>query len=336
MRRRSGRQGTSATLADVARLAGVSPSTVSRAINEPALVRGDTIDAIKRAIAQIGYTPNVLAGGLASSRTRLVAVIVPTIANSIFAETVQAATDRLAAEGYQALVGLTGYDLGKEDDLLLAVLGRRPDGLILTGTVHSATSRARLLGAGIPIVETWDLTPTPLDMVVGFSHPEVGRAIGRYMIGKGYRRFGLVFSSDQRATLRLEALQAELEASGATWSCATVPPANDVSFGRRGLTEILGDGAAPEAIICSSDALALGVIAEARDRAMAVPDAFAVFGFGDLDFGGFTAPALSTVHVDSARIGREAADLLLARLRGELGGPRIVDTGFAVIGRESA
>jgi LacI family gluconate utilization system Gnt-I transcriptional repressor len=320
----------------VARLAGVSPSTVSRAINEPLLVRKDTVDIVNRAIRQIGYTPNFLAGGLASNRTRLVAVIVPAIANSIFADTVQAVTDRMSAEGYQTLVGLTGYDLHKEDDLLQAVLGRRPDGLILTGTVHSAASKARILAANIPTVETWDLTTSPLDMAVGFSQAAVGQAIGRYMLGKGYKRFGLLFSTDQRALTRLAALQAELDRTECLSRTIKVPPANDIGLGRCGLSDLLTGEWTPDAIICSSDALALGVMAEARSRNCKVPDEFAVMGFGDLDFGGFTSPSLSTVHIERAQIGRDAAEALLARLKGKPVPNQVIDVGFSIVSRESA
>lgn len=338
MRRNDGKRGGgSATLADVARLAGVSPSTVSRVINEPGLVRQDTIDVVRRAIAQIGYTPNSLAGGLASNRTKLVAVLVPTIANSIFADTVQAITDRLSADGYQALIGLTAYDVDKEDDLIQAVIGRRPDGLILTGTVHSPITRARLLAANFPIVEMWDVSPTPIDMAVGFSHPAVGRALAGYLHGKGRRNFGLLFATDQRALARQQALSEELVRLGcAPPRIALVPPANNISYGHRGLAELLDGGDPLDAVVCSSDALALGALSEAKDRGIAVPDSLAVMGFGDLDFGSFTAPPLSTVHVDRAMIGREAASALLARLRGTIEVPPVLDVGFRLIERASA
>lgn len=324
------------TLADVARLAGVSSSTVSRVLNEPLLVRQDTIDAVQRAIAQIGYTPNILAGGLASNRTKLVAVIVPTIANSIFADTVQAITDVLAREGYQTLIGVSGYDLDKEDDLLRAIIGRRPDGLILTGTVHSPESRARLLAASIPIVETWDYTPTPLDMVVGFSHAEVGRAVARFLAERGHQKVGLLSSSDQRASVRLQGLVEELAVvGGSEHRIVTVPPANNITFGRSGLAGLLDKGWQPDIVVCSSDALALGAISEASSRGLSVPGDLAVLGFGDLDFGAFTSPALTTVHVDRVGIGQIAADALLARLRGEPPARRTIDVGFSIVARQS-
>jgi len=124
--------------------------------------------------------PNLLAGGLASTRSRLVAAVVPTISGPVFLETIQSLTEALAERGYQLMLGQAGYAGSREDALLEAIIGRRPDGIVLTGIMHSAEGRKRLLAAGIPVVETWDLTPTPIDMLVGFSHVEVGRAVAGF------------------------------------------------------------------------------------------------------------------------------------------------------------
>ncbi len=116
----------SVTLADVAKLAGVSPITVSRVFNHPELVTPETIAHVQQVIARTGYVPNLLAGGLASKRSRLVAAIVPSITNAIFVETVQALTDRLWEAGYQVLLGLSGYPPAREEALLAAVLEPAP------------------------------------------------------------------------------------------------------------------------------------------------------------------------------------------------------------------
>ena len=154
------------------------------------------LDAVRRT----GYVPNRLAGGLASTRSRLVAALVPTIAGPVFLETVQSLTQALADRGYQLMLGQSGYVGSREDALLDAIIGRRPDGIVLTGIMHSSEGRARLLASGIPVVETWDLTPTPIDMLVGFSHVEVGRAVAQYLHAKGRRRLGVVVGDDERAT----------------------------------------------------------------------------------------------------------------------------------------
>src|SRR3982751_4837825 len=136
-------------LGDVAKLAGVAPVTVSRAINKPDCVAPQTLKRIREAIDRTGYVPNLLAGALASARSRLVAAIGPTIAASVFQETIEALTNTLATAGYQLLLGQSGYGDSREDALLEAIVGRRPDGIVLTGVVHSAAGRKRLMAAAI-------------------------------------------------------------------------------------------------------------------------------------------------------------------------------------------
>src|SRR5215469_12680328 len=168
--RRTRRGSGAVTLHDVAKLAGVAPITASRALSAPPQGSAEVIQRVNDAVARTGYVRNGLAGGLASTRSRLVAAVVPTVAGPIFLQTIQALTQALADNGYQLMLGQSGYVNSREDALLEAIIGRRPDGIVLTGIMRSALGRKRLLAAGIPVVETWDLTPTPLDMLVGFSH----------------------------------------------------------------------------------------------------------------------------------------------------------------------
>src|SRR6186713_3466024 len=114
------------------------------------MVTAETFAQVQQVIDRTGYVPNLLAGGLASKRSRLVAAIVPSITNGIFVEAVQAFTDRLWEAGYQVLLGLSGYPATREDALLAAVLSRRPDAIYLTGINHSPASRQRLVNARIP------------------------------------------------------------------------------------------------------------------------------------------------------------------------------------------
>ena len=190
------------TLDDVSKLAGVSAITVSRALNTPERVSPKTREKVRLAVERTGYVPNLLAGGLASNRSRLVAALVPTIAGPVFLETIQALTEALAEAGYQLMLGQSGYGNSREDALIDAIVGRRPDGIVLTGIMRSAEGRRRLIASGIPVVETWDLTPTPIDMLVGFSHEKAGAAVAHYLHGKGYRRPAVVTGDDQRANLR--------------------------------------------------------------------------------------------------------------------------------------
>jgi LacI family transcriptional regulator, gluconate utilization system Gnt-I transcriptional repressor len=328
--------GESVTLIDVARVAGVAPMTVSRALNRPELVRSDTQRKVLDAVRKTGYVPNMLAGGLASSKSKLVAILLPTIANSIFADTVQALMDGLASSGYQTLLGLTAYSRDKEDALVEAILGRRPDGIVLAGTSHSDATVERLTKARIPVVEIWDLTDKPIDMVIGFSHEEVGKQVAKHLLGKGYRKFGIVSVDDPRGLRRCDALKRELSKRRVGKPLFEVLPAPaTLEAGREGLSRLLKAGA-PDVIVCSSDTLAQGVLAEAASRQLNVPRDLAVMGFGDLSTAAHVYPALSTVRVDGAKIGTEAAKALLARFKDATQGEAVkIDTGFTIVERQS-
>jgi LacI family gluconate utilization system Gnt-I transcriptional repressor len=278
----------------------------------------------------------MLAGGLASKRSRLVAAIFPTIASSMFAETMESLTDRLGEAGYQVLLGLSGYPAAREDDLLEAILSRRPDGILLTGIIHSPATRQRLLAAKIPVVEIWDFTPTPIDMLVGFSHERVGGAVADYLFGKGYRRFAMIGADDDRAAQRQRGFFSALARHGiGDVPVITVPAPGSLRTGREAMAQLLDGGRHPEVISCSSDALAQGVLAEVQSRGMSIPGDVAVMGFGDLDFAAYTFPALSTVRIDRRAIGRLAAEAMLARMDGRFDAEKVLDVGFEVIERAS-
>ncbi len=336
-RRGSGR----ITLAEVARLAGVSPITASRALNTPAHVSPELLARVRAAVEATGYVPNLLAGGLASSRSRVVAALLPTIAGPVFLETIEALTAALAARGVQLMLGQAGYAESREDELLNAIIGRRPDGIVLTGVSHSDAGRRRLMAAGIPVVETWDLSDQPIDMLVGFSHERVGEAVAAYMAGKGYRRIAVITGNDPRAQRRAASFAAALAARGSGRDAPralkpiTAPAPTTMRSGRTALAGLLDARLRFDAVFCSSDALALGVLTEAQARGLVVPDAFGVVGFGDLGFAADTCPALTTVRIDGTRIGEQAASFILARAEGRMVEHRIVDVGFAIVERSS-
>ena len=326
------------TLGDVARLAGVSPITASRALNTPDQVAKETLERVREAVSRTGYVPNRLAGGLASARSRLVAAVVPTITGPVFMEMVESLTAALADAGYQLMLGQSGYTQSREDALLDAIIGRRPDGIVLTGIMHSPEGRRRLLASGIPVVETWDLTPTPIDMLVGFSHLQAGAAVAQHLHAKGRRRVALLSGDDERAQRRNrgfidEALRLGLARSADEIPVRRVPAPTTLGSGRAGLAALLAETPDLDAVACSSDLLALGVLTEAAARGISVPGRLAVMGFGDLAFAGDTHPALSTVRIDGTAIGRRAAGFIVERAEGRAVGDKVVDLGFQIVER---
>ena len=314
-------------------MAGVSPITVSRVLNHPEMVASGTMEHVRQVIDRTGYVPNLLAGGLVSRKTRFVAAIVPAIWNQVYSEMIQSLTDRLWESGYQVLLGTSGYPPSREESLLTAIISRRPDGIFLTGISHSVESHRRLVAAKIPIVEVWDLTPNPIDVLVGFSQEKVGQAVAEYLVSLGHRSFGVVSADDERAKVRRAGFQSILARNRITDDLAVLVPApSSVRLGREGLARLLEHGSLPRAVFCSSDTLAHGVLTEAQARGLSMPGDLAIVGFGDLDFAAYTFPPLSTVRIDRAAIGRQAAEALLGRIEGR---PveRIVDIGFQIMER---
>jgi LacI family gluconate utilization system Gnt-I transcriptional repressor len=329
------------TLDDVAQLAGVAPITVSRALHKPHLVSPKTVEKVQAAVDRLGYVPNLLAGGLASQKSRLIMAVIPTTINPTFSEMVDALRDELVKAGYELMIGLSGYSDEREEELVNAIISRRPDGIVLAGLARAPTLRKRLTNARIPVVETWDLSTKPVDMLVGFSNRRVGRAAAEYFIDSGRHRLALLVGGDPRAAARSTGFQAAAKARGVPiGGIEVVPSPTTVGIGRAAIRRLLQHDPAIDAVFCSSDQLALGVLLEGIASGIAIPGRLAVMGFGNLNFSADTWPSLTTVAVDGERIGRQAARFLLDRIEGaqpdDAADKRILDVGFRIIRRDSA
>lgn len=335
--RRSRRGSGAITVRDVARLAGVAPITVSRVLNTPAQVSPDVRQKVLEVIQKTGYVPNRMAGGLASSRSRLIAAVVPSTVMSVFMPTIEALNETLFDAGYQLMLGQSDYSAEREEALLEAIVGRRPDGIFLTGILRPSQGRTRLLASGIAVVETWDLTPTPIDMLVGFSHADIGREVARFLIDKGRRKLALIRAEDERAERRASAFAEAVKRAGlGAVETVNVGASRSLRSGREALGRLLEQAPDVDAIFCSSDLLALGVATEARVRGIHIPDDLALMGFGDVSFAADMAPALSTVRINGAEMGRLAARCLIDRAEGREVSPSVFDLGFSIVERETS
>ncbi len=334
--KRSRRGSGAITLRDVAKLAGVAPITASRAVNTPEQVSPEVLKKVLDAVQRTGYVPNRMAGGLASSRSRLIAAVVPSTVMSVFMETIESLNGGLFDAGYQLMLGQSGYSAAHEELLLEAVIGRRPDGIFLTGILPPGKSRTRLLASGIPVVETWDLTPTPIDMLIGFSHLDIGREVATFLMNKGRKRLALVRADDERAGRRATAFAEAVSQRGQQDAfVVNVGDSRSLKSGREAMVRILHDAPDVDGVFCSSDLLALGVMTEARAQGVAVPDRIAIVGFGDVPFLSDMVPALTTVRINGADIGKQAARFLIDRAEGRPVQPRVIDVGFAIVERDT-
>lgn len=340
-RRRARRKGSGVTMADVAAAAGVSMQTVSRALRHPDTVTAENHARINEAIRETHYVHNHAASHLASQKSNTVAVVIPTLSASVFAETVQHFSDVLHAEGYSIILGHSDYRLDREEQAIRSLLGRRPDGIFIIGTHHSRESGTLLRRAGIPVVEGWDLTARPIGKVVGFSNAEAIAAMTRHLAASGRSRIvfaGVLRKGDSRAAERRTDFATAMEAlyPGKTprETIARDLPMT-MEAGATLFHRVMEDHTDADAIMFSSDILAAGALQQSQRMGIAVPGQLAMSGFGDFEFSRQLIPSLTTVAVPAAGIGREAARLLLDGMNGNAGGHETVDLGFELVLRES-
>ncbi|MBK6802235.1 LacI family DNA-binding transcriptional regulator [Novosphingobium sp.] len=328
--------GRNPTLDDVALHAGVSAATVSRYINNPKVVAAATGERIRAAIAATGYIPNLLAGGLASSKSKMVAVLIPHLTDSIFNDTIESMTGELAAAGFNVMLGLTGTGIGRTEDVVRAALSRRVDAIISTGPLDAELADLVRRGPAL-FIQIWELPEDPPGLAIGFSHNAAGRDVARFVLSRGYRRPHLVTANGTRAAMRRDAFKAEWQAQGGgAVTEAQVDIPSRFGHGRRVFADIRRMELLPDVVVCGSDYLAQGLIVEAQAAGLRVPDDIAVIGFGNSSVAGEMRPTITTVEIDGARIAREVLAAIRAHSAGEELPQRSVDVGFRLIARESA
>ncbi len=329
-----------ATIRDVAKVAGVSPITASRAMQNSTKVRPATRQKVVDAARQLDYIPNLAAGTLATNASHLVAVILPNMSNSIFADTLQSISDSLRDSGYQLLVGYSDNSPELEESLVRTFLSRRADAIVLTGHVHSDQTNALLKSAAIPIVEMWSLNDEPLGACVGISNFDAAYSMTDYLFGKGHRKIGFIgglLENNDRTQSRLDGYRAALMAHNLPIDESLI---RDVPFefedGARAMRELLSNNNSLDAVFAASDILALGALLECNRRRLRVPGDIAVAGFDDERLAKLIKPSLTTIGVPRRAIGEKVAGVVLAALRGEAETQRVFDMGFSLVERESA
>lgn len=340
MRLTTNRSTGRARMQDVAQRARVSMITVSRVLHNPEKVTEETRQRVTRAIRATGYVPNLVAGSLASNRTHTILALVPTLTNPVFGQTLHALEEVLRRHGFHLLLGNSGNSPREEEALLATFLARRPDGIFLHSTCHTPATRRLLAQAGVPIVETGDLSRTPLDMVVSYSNFSAGKAMTTYLLGKGYRRIGFVGAVqrlNERARQRCQGYQAALRHAGVSVDRSLIMETSlGLRQGAEALVSFVERRRPAEAVFFAGDVWAVGALLECERRSWPVPERVAIVGFDDQTMAAEIIPPLTTVRVPRAEIGSRAAEMLLDRLRGMSVGPRTEDLGFRIVARASA
>ena len=330
-------------MTDVARLADVSPMTVSRALRPGTRISSETRRKIVEAAETLGYVIDTTASGFASGRTGFVAMTIPSINNANFADTALGVTEGLRGSGLELLLGYTNYDINEEERLVETFLRRRPEAVVVTGGAHTDRCRRLLQAYGAPIVETWDLPTDPVQHVVGFSNARAGRIMATHLHGHGYRKIGFLggeAARDTRGADRRRGFQAALEEFGLPADRVIVSGQlptrmREASQMMRSFLDRWPDS---DAVMCVSDLAAFGAMSVALKIGLKVPEQIAIAGFGAYDVAEFALPQITTIDVKAYDIGFQAASIITRHLNATGGEPppEIHEVSFTVLQRASS
>lgn len=327
------------TLADVAKLAGVSPITVSRALRGERAVDPELVARVQLAVEQLGYMPDPAARALASRHSSHVAVLIPLLSNALFVDLLEAVQRTLRPAGYQTLIGITHYDIGEEEQLLREQLLHRPAGVLVTGMERSEATRKLIAGSGVPCVHLMEVSEVPGVYSVGFSQQSAGVAMTEHLLARGHRRIAFAAAQlDPRTLQRRDGWRQAMEAAGCfdpelEWLRADP---SSLALGGEMFEDIVRSGQAVDAIFFCNDDLAQGALLAALRLGVSVPGSMAVAGFNDLTGSDQMWPPLTTVRTPRAEVGTEAARMLLALMAGKPVPKPCVDLGYELVVRGSA
>jgi LacI family gluconate utilization system Gnt-I transcriptional repressor len=335
VRRSSGRP----TLADVAGRAGVGTITVSRALRHPERVSLKLRQRITTAIDELGYVLNPNASALASARADVIGVLVPSLTNNVFSEVLRGIHDGLDGCPLQIQFGNTHYSDVEEERLLRVFLSQHPSALIVSGIDQTPTTRELLENAGCPVVQIMEIGPDPVDMMVGFSHFDGGRAVTQHLLDAGCRRVGFLGARmDPRSRRRLRGYQAAMEAAGRSDPSliTTTTRPSSVSMGADLFQQAFAKTQDLDALVCNNDDLAMGVLFACHRAGLRVPEKISLAGFNDLEMMAVAFPSITSIRTPRYEIGRRAIAMVQAAMAGDRPASAVVDLGFELKIRESS
>lgn len=323
---------------DVAEHAGVSRMTVSRALSHPAAVNEKLRQRVLDAVQELGYVHNHLARSLSSQRSNVIGLVLPSLENSIFAQTLKGISDVLKPIGYHLIVAEAPDDPQEEEQVISAFLAQRVAGLILHGTNHTPAAVRMLRASGTPVVENGDLPRDPVDMVVSYSNREAAKAMTLHLARLGYKK--IVFaglSMNPRASQRqLGFIDALKEIGHPADPKQIVSVSRGLAGGAEAISYIEKEFPAADAVFCAGDVLAAGALFECSRRGWAVPGRLGIASFDDLDLMRHVIPPITSLRLARYDIGKRSAEMLLACIEDRQIAVRVLDLGFEVLQRGSA
>src|SRR3954464_5519764 len=326
-------------LAEVAELAGVSPITASRFFRNPEALSVAKRTRVESAARELGYVPNLAARALASQRTEVIGVLIPSLTNNVFSDVLRGVYDAAEGSPYSIQLANTRYSVLQEETLLRLFKAQKPAGLVVTGIDQTAESRAVMESMHCPIVQIMEVGPDPVDMMIGFSHHEAACASASHLIAQGFRRIGFLGAQmDPRMQRRLHGYRDAMKAASLfnPHLIVTTQVPTSVTLGGTLFADLLSKAPDIDAVSCGNDDIALGVLFECQRRQLSVPDDIAIVGFNDMEFMASAVPPLSSVWTNRYEMGRNAVAMVTAAIEGKRPAEPVIDLGFELMIRPSS
>jgi LacI family transcriptional regulator len=308
-------------LKDVARLAGVSTATVSRALNNPERVDPDTLRRVLDASNKLRYVPHAGARSLRSHRTKMIGAVVPSVDYALYARTTSAIHHQVDSRGYALVLAEHHYDLKEELRVTTQLTQHGVDALVFVGLDHDPALFSLLEDYGRPYVLTWGVDPMRRHPSIGFDNQSATYEVTRHLIGLGHRRFGLLsapLGGNDRALTRGAGMRAALAEAGLSLDDRYVQYAPiSLQAAEAAMNRLIALPDLPTAIVATNDIFAVGGMIACRKAGIRIPDDLSITGVDNTDLGATQTPGLTSVSTPIREIGRAAADQIIARLNGQ-------------------
>ena len=304
------------SIKDIARAAGISHSTVSRALNDSPLVNAETKARVRRLAQDLGYSPDAAARSLVMGRTRTVGVVVTTIADPFAAVVVEGIERTAYAHGYSLILTASNDEPPREIAAVEMLRSKRVDAVIVTSSRVGALHQERLHSTGVPVIllnsHSQQQMPNAYSVRVDDVHG--GRLATEHLLGLGHRRIAHVTGPEGHSPSsdRLAGYRSALAAAGIDYDPACIVGGTGrLDGGREALRSLLTLRERPTAVFCYNDMTAIGLLSAARNTGVASPRDLAVVGFDDIPLAAHVAPALTTIAQPMFELGERAMNMAL-------------------------
>ena len=305
------------SISEIARIANVNPSTVSRALNGSPLVKEETRLWIEQIAREHGYIPDAVAKSLTKGKTSTIGVIVPEISNSFYSHIVDSLEQVVVKHGYNLIICGTRFDAETECRAIRTMLSKRVDGLVACSLTEEGKDLLHQLCGNVPVILSDSLQESESFSSV-YVDQEIGiRALVEHLVERGHREIGCI--TDRVCRHRMQIFTEQLASHGIAVKEAYLYDSEDLGAqsGYEGLNALCERGTLPTALFAARDHIAVGVLRAAREHGIEIPEQLAVAGFDGLSISDFLYKKLTTVRQPASAIGEHMAELLLRKMSGE-------------------